>query len=307
MKQFIKDRLIESLKNILESSIIRIEKISPNADEITENLVYPYAKTLFTGINKIKRGLIENLTPQEKDYISSLFPNMLKIKTKEDFKTFSNIVHDPLIPHNLKNIYQLNRIDGKKNKVSIAFYYENEKTDEKTYAVVLNDTTIALNVASFGLLYLNELKKYIRHELVHLADPKYTDDELYSRIMNKDVNNNTVYYKLLHEFDAWSHQMISTIEENFNEISEPEYKAYMQKNIWLLVNDLKNNEYSTTYHNFKDNIVIRLFTTNGLKTKNVRVILKNFMIYLNAIDAWKTKPTLLKTFYKRLARVVPYK
>lgn len=306
MKDFIKQELNKELRLILESSIIKIENISPDADQVTEKLVYPYVKTLFSGINKIKRGLIKNLTPDESNKIRSLFPEMLKINKSEDLKKFESTVHDPLIPNDLKNIYKLNRIDGKKITVSVAFYYEKEKTNEKTYAVVIDDTTIALNAASFGLLYLNELKKYIRHELVHLSDPKYTDSELYSRITDKGGDDNVAYFKLLHEFDSWSHQIISTIEENFKEIDNPEDKMYFQRNIWALIDQLKNEGYSEAYYDFKDNAVTRLFSTNGLNIKNQRVILKNFIIYLNVLDSWKTKPTLFKTFLKRMARVIPY-
>jgi hypothetical protein len=51
---------------------------------------------------------------------------------------------------------------------------------------------------------------------------------------------------------------------------------------------------------------MRLFVTGGLKSKRMDVLTKIFTNYLNAINTWSTKPTLFRTFLKRMARVVPY-
>jgi hypothetical protein len=81
----------------------------------------------------------------------------------------------------------------------------------------------------------------------------------------------------------------------------------MEIKLWEVLSTLNNEDFFSAYNQFKDNPVIRLFTTAGLKTKNLNMVVKNFGNYLNAIDSWKTKPTMFKTFYKRLAKVVPYK
>jgi hypothetical protein len=305
MKDFIKIELKHKLNTILESSIIRIENISPDADKITNTILLPYIKKLYSAINKVKKGDIDKLSSDEKGKIKGLFPKLNKRKSINDITI---PFEGSLMPSSLENIYKVKKINGDEIPVSVAFFYDK---DDKTWATVCgNYDTICLNINSFSLHYFNEVKGFIRHELIHIYDPKVTNQDVASKIDQKysaSTSDSRSYHKLPHEFDSWSSQIIGIIEDNLKTIKDDGYRRYMEIKLWEVLSTLNNEDFFSAYNQFKDNPVIRLFTTAGLKTKNLNMVVKNFGNYLNAIDSWKTKPTMFKTFYKRLARVVPYK
>ena len=87
---------------------------------------------------------------------------------------------------------------------------------------------------------------------------------------------------------------------------DDEKKVDIIKNLWRVIDSLKTKTKSDLYNEYGAESVIRLFTLNGVKSKNNTMLRENFWQSLNVLTAWSTKPTLYKIFYKRLARFVPY-
>jgi hypothetical protein len=301
MKNFIKIKLNEALNVIDESNIITIEKISPNADEITKTMVYPVVNSLFRGINKLKRNEYDKLTTDEKTAILNVFPDIIDKKTKEFRKDYAQ-ADSYLTPNEFTNIYNVKTLNNKNIKVSLGFCFD-KKTSEIAYFDSGNKT-IVLNIANLSINNLNQLQSTIRHELVHSADPKVTNKKIRKNIDDKSDE----YFKLPYEFDSFTHEFVTTISNNLKLIDDEELKDSIVKNLWLIISDIKN-EWSPKllYKEFKDNAVIRLFSENGLTSKNINALKTNFFQFLLAANKWSTKPTLFDKFVSRLVRYVPYK
>lgn len=303
MKDFIKSKLIEALNVVDESNIVTIEKVSPNADEITQSVVYPIVKNLYRGINKLKRGEYENLTKEEKAAIVKVFPSMINRKRKEYNKDFS-LTDGYIRPLDFVKLYNVNTLDGKKRKVSVGFYYDKD-TSEVAYFEHGNNG-IAINIAKVNINNLNQLQSTIRHELIHSADPKVVNKKLRKKIDTSKGDED--YYKLPYEFDSFTHEFVTTISKNINLIEDGETKDALLKNLWILMGHLKNGfSANVLFNEFGDNALIRLFSEGGVTSKNIRGLRHNFFQFLTAANRWATKPTLFQRFEKRLVRYAPYK
>ena len=303
MKDFIKSKLTKALNLVDESNIVTIDKVSPNADEITQTVVYPIVKNLYRGINKLKKGEYENLTKEEKAAIIKVFPSMINRKTKEFRKDYS-LSDGYLRPLDFVKIYSVKTLDGKKKKVSVGFYYD-KKTNDIAYFEQGNNG-IAINIAKVNINNLNQLQSTIRHELIHSADPKVVNKKLRKTIDTNKTDDD--YHKLPYEFDSFTHEFVTTIDKNLNLIEDGETKDALLKNLWILINHLKNGfSANVLFNEFGDNAVIRLFSEGGVSSKNIRGLRHNFFQFLIAANKWATKPTLFQRFVKRLVRYAPYK
>ena len=111
-----------------------------------------------------------------------------------------------------------------------------------------------------------------------------------------------------YEFDSFSHEFITTIDKNLSQMQDGEDKDNLIKSLWFLVKNLKNGfSDNTLYKEYYDDAVIRLFSENGISSKNFRALRSNFFQFLNIVSSWATKPTLFDKFTNRLVRYVPYK
>jgi hypothetical protein len=301
MKDLIRTILFEYRNNIEESNIIDINKVSPNIDVITEKVLYPIINDLFRGINKIKRNQFDKLTDSEKSTILEIFPTIIDKKTKEFNKGFKITYDNAVINDKLIYLYNVKTLKGKDKKISIGLFYDD---DNLAY---MNDSILLLNTKNIGINGLTNLKSTVRHELIHAVDPKVNDAELYSRIESKYVNKSYQNYaKLAHEFDSFSHELITTIKDNLDMIDDGEKKIDIIKKLWLVIDSLKTKSKEELNDEYSYDNVIRLFTPNGVTSKNNTILRKNFWQGLSLLEAWKTKPTLYNVFYKRLVRFIPY-
>jgi len=301
MKDFIKSKIQEYLSVVDESNIVTIDKISPDADEITRRLVFPVVKALYRGINKIKRGEYQTLTSDEKDAINKIFPKIVNRKTKEYRKDF-DLSDGYTRPQNFFKIYRVKSLNGKNKRVSVGFFYD-KKTKDIAYFESENDG-IAINVAKLNINNLNQLESTIRHELIHAADPKVNKAKIRKNIDSKEIQ----YDKLPYEFDAFSHEFITTIDKNLKMLPEGETKNDLITSLWFIIQSLKNGfSANVLYKEYYNDAVIRLFSENGVTSKNFRALRHNFYQFVATAQSWATKPTLFDKFMKRLVRYVPYK
>lgn len=301
MKDFIKAKLLEHLTVVDESNIVTIDKISPNADEITRTVIFPFVKSLYRGINKLKRGDIQGLTQDEKIVINKTFPKIIDRKTKEFNKGFEYI-EGYIRPENFFKLYSVKTMDGKYKKVSVGFFYDENSNDIAYFET--GNYGIAINVAKLNINNLNQLESTIRHELIHAADPKVTKKKIRKNIDDKEMD----YDKLPYEFDAFSHEFITTIDKNLKMITDEELKNDLIVSLWYIVKNIKNGfSAKLMYREYYDDAVIRLFSENGVSSKNIRALRHNFYQFVSTAQSWATKPTLFDRFVNRLVRYVPYK
>jgi hypothetical protein len=301
MKDFIKSKLEEILQSVGESNIVTLDKISPKADELTREYVFPVVRNLFKGINKIKAGKFDELSKEEKSTIKNIFPYIINRKTKEFNKDFE-ISHGYHRPKEFFKLYTVKTLDGKTRKVSVGFFYDPKTSDIAYYESINNG--IAINVAKLSINNLNQLESTIRHELIHSADPKVNKLRLKKKIDQKEKE----YGKLPYEFDSFSHEFVTTIDKNISQLQDGEDKDNLIKSLWLLIKHLKNGfSAKVLYKEFYSDAVIRLFSENGVSSKNYRALRENFYQFLNISNSWATKPTLFDRFMNRLVRYVPYK
>jgi hypothetical protein len=297
MKDLIKTILLEYRENIKESNIIDIDKISPNADDITDKILYPIVNDLFRGINKIKRNQFDKLSESEKSIIFDVFPNILDKKTKEFNKDFKITYDNSVINDKLIYLYNVKTLKGVDKKISVGLFYDNDSI------AYMKDNLLLVNIKSIGVNDLNNLKLTIRHELIHAADPKLTNPN----IIAKDKGNSYVNYaKLDYEFDSFSHELITVVKDNINNINDEKKKLAIIKKLWEVIDSSKTKTKEELNYEYAHDSVIRLFTPNGVTSKNNTMLRSNFGEALTLLEAWKTKPTLYSTFYKRLARFIPY-
>lgn len=301
MKDFIKSKLLEYLTVVDESNIVTIDKVSPEADEITRTVVFPVVKSLYRGINKLKKGEQQNLTRDEKLVINKIFPQIINKKTKEFNKEFEHI--DGYIrPENFFKLYRIKTLDGKYKKVSVGFFYNKDSNDIAYFET--GNYGIAINVAKLNINNLNQLESTIRHELIHAADPKVTKKKIRKTIDSKE----TEYDKLPYEFESFTHEFITTIDKNLKMIDDEEIKNNLIVSLWYIVQNLKNGfSAKVLYKEYYNDGAIRLFSENGVTSKNIRGLRNNFYQFLATANSWATKPTLFDRFTKRLVRYVPYK
>jgi len=299
MKEFIKLRLIEYVEKIEESNIIDIDKIAPNADDITEEKLYPILNDLFRGINKIKRNQFDKLSDSEKSIIFNTFPNIINKKTKEYNKAFKVTYDNSVINDNLIYIYNVKTLKGVDKKISVGLFYDN---DNLAY---MKDSLLLLNIKNIGINGLNNLKLTVRHELIHAADPKV--DNAKPIVKDKNKRKQYVRYtKLDYEFDSFSHELITVVKDNVNNIANEEKKLEIIKKLWEVIDSVKTKTKEELSYEYASDSVIRLFTPDGLTSTNNTMLRSNFWQALNLLEAWKTKPTLYNMFYKRLTRFIPY-
>lgn len=309
-KELITKLLREGL--IDESNIVNIEKLLPNVDEITNKQVLPVVKILYTAIKKVKGGKYNELNGDEKGYLNTIFRGMVNTRTKELKSDYSIPSEDPTTIDNLTNVYNLKTLKGDETSVGVGFHYEPNNTSFASYMTMYN--WIIINMATVTPSSINELKSTIRHELVHAVDPKVLNPELYHK-MNPDVDtdsyNQQKYHKSLHEFDAFSHEMINVISKNFDKLkkydSDGQYKDSVCKQIWDIVDSIPTMGYETLVSKYDGELVTRFFTENGITLKSNNTIFSNFQGALILLDSWATKPTLYRRFKQRLVKYVPYK
>ena len=313
MKKFIKLKLRENLEIVDESNIITIDKISPNANEITRNLVYPVIKDLFRGINKLKRGDYDKLTDTEKNIVFSFFPKIFDEKTKKFDNNF-NLGGDYILPGKFNQIYDVKTLRGEDKKVSLGFYFDNKSEDVAFHISDDGEDDIVINAAKLSINNINQLESTIRHELIHSADPKVTDTDLRSKVDRKikDKDEDSIktvdYHNLAYEFDSFSHEFVTTISKNIELIADENIKNDLIKDLWLIIVSVKNREpVRKLYRKYSQQAVVRLFSEDGLSSKNYRALRDNFNVFLVATSDWASKPTLFNRFISRLVRFVPYK
>lgn len=301
MKDFIKHKIQEYLNIVDESNIVTIDKISPDADEITRNIVLPVAKALYRGINKLKRGEYEFLTSDEKKAINKIFPKILNRKTKEFRKDFE-VTDGYQRPEEFFKIYKIKTLDGKNKKISVGFYYNKNVNSIAYFETQYNG--IAINVAKLDINNLNQLESTIRHELVHSADPKVVNPKIRKSLDAKEIE----YAKQADEFDAFSHEFITTIDKNLKMIPEGETKDNLLISLWFIVTSLKNGfSEDVLFKEYYNDGIIRLFSENGVTSKNIRALRQNYFQFLSIAEIWAKKPTLFDKFMNRLVRYAPYK
>jgi hypothetical protein len=313
MKNFIKLKLRENLNIVDESNIITIDKISPNANEITRNLVYPVIKDLFRGINKLKRGDYDKLTNSEKNIVFSFFPKIFNKKTKKFDNNFE-VESGYILPNKFNQIYDVKTLRGEDKKISLGFYYSNKSDDIAFHISDNGEDDIVINIAKLSINNLNQLESTIRHELIHSADPKVIDTDLRSKADRKlndkegaDIKSSD-YHKLAYEFESFSHEFVTTISKNVENIADEDIKNDLIKDLWAIIVSIKNLEStSRIYRKYSQHLVIRLFSEEGLASKNYRALRDNFLLFLGATNDWASKPTLFNRFISRLVRFVPYK
>jgi len=300
MKDFIKSKLLEVL-NVDESNIITIDRVSPDADEITRTVVFPIVKSLYRGINKIKRGEHQSLTNDEKNTIKKIFPKIVDNKTKTFNKNFET-VGAYVRPGDFYKIYKVKTLRGSNKRISVGFFYYKNANNIAYFETENNG--IAINVAKLSMNNLNQLESTIRHELIHAADPKVVNKKIAKNFNDKEIE----YDKLPYEFDAFSHEFITTITKNLNLVTDEETKNDLIKSLWYIIQSLKNGfSANVLYKEYYSDGVIRLFTENGVSSKNFRGLRHNFYQFVATAQNWATKPTLFDKFMKRLVRYVPYK
>lgn len=301
MKDFIKSKIQEYLSVVDESNIITIDKVSPGADQITRNIVFPVVKSLYRGINKLKRNEYQSLTPEEKSAIVRIFPKIIDKKTKAFNKKF-DFSHGYTRPESFYKIYKVKSLTGKNKRISVGFFYDKETNDIAYFESENNG--IAINVAKLNINNLNQLESTIRHELIHSADPKVTKEKIRKNIDSKEIK----YDKLPYEFDAFTHEFITTIDKNLKMVPEGDTKNDLIISLWFIVQSLKNGfSARVLYKEYYNDGIIRLFSENGLTSKNLKALRHNFYQFVATAESWATKPTLFDMFMKRLVRYVPYK
>lgn len=301
MKDFIKNKLVEYLSVVDESNIVTIEKVSPNADEITRTVVFPVVKSLYKAINKLKRGELDNLTRDEKIVINKIFPEAINKKEKGFNKEF-DYVEGYFRPENFFKLYSVKTLDGRYKKVSVGFFYDKNTNDIAYYETQHNG--IAINIAKVNINNLNQLESTMRHELIHAADPKVIKKKIRKNIDSKEIE----YDKLPYEFDSFTHEFITTIDKNLKLVEDGEIKDELITSLWFIVKSLKNGFSSKLlFREYYNDGIIRLFSENGVKSNNIKALRHNFYQFIATAENWATKPTLFDRFMKRLVRYVPYK
>lgn len=309
-KELITKLLREGLVD--ESNIVNIDRLLPNVDEITNKQVVPVIKILYNAIKKVKGGKYGELKADEKAYINAIFRGMVNRTTKEFKPEFSVPRKDPTTIDELTKIYNLKTLKGDETTVGVGFYYD--PTDKSFAAYMGMYNWIVINMAMITPLAMNEIKSTIRHELVHAVDPKVIDPELYYKL-NPDVGtdsyNQEKYHKSLHEFDAFSHELINTIAKNFEKVKkydkDGQYEDTFTKQIWDIVDSIPTRGYERVLTQYNGDMVTRFFTENGITLTSNKTLHTNFQSALTLLYSWSTKPTLYKKFKQRLVRYVPYK
>lgn len=296
-----------------ESNIVDIERLLPDVDRITNTKLIPIIKTLYNGIRKIKTNKFDTLTSEELENVKLIFKGIFNTRTKKFNDGYKLELTDTVGFGNLTNLYKLKTLKGDDTEVSVGFYYDEDSSATANFVPDWN--WIVVNIAAMNPLAMNELKSTIRHELVHAVDPKIINSDLYWKLNPEDGDKGgddlQRYHKKLHEFDAFTQEIINNIIKNLNKLdkydTEGIHRNAVISDIWNIVDSIPHNDVMDLYHNYGSRLVSRFFTENGLLLKSNKTLTTNFHNALKILKDWSTKPTMYKRFRQRLVRYVPYK
>lgn len=229
------------------------------------------------------------------DKISNYMYNLYKDEIKDDYFWFNmnknkRKYKDIGGTEVLDNCFDVTGPNGESKKISVTIhnpshglsYYPAGSYEEE-------DNTITIRIDKLN--NINSIKEILIHELIHATDPKIT--KKISKIVNNDVSK---YIKSEHEFDAFSNQIVTTIEDFLESAQDKEKYISLLKSYFSTIPD-----YSRRY-NSKEFISI---DTIDKKYKELKTIFgDNFERLFDIMIEWATKPTLYKRFLQRVSRVL---
>lgn len=184
---------------------------------------------------------------------------------------------------------------GEDRGVSLGLY--NDPEDGSGGGVEVIDNALAVVVNMANIQDLRSFTDTVKHEIIHMMDPKLTDPQVYTGLEPRDADptiNYPKYVKTPREFDAFSSVLISKIKENLDEKSDniqQDSKAIIQ-----LFSDLASQELRTVALNPKYRPLIKYFSDKTDSNNS----LGEFVNELGMAKTWADKPTLYKQFLKRL-------
>jgi len=275
-------------------------QINPNIYEVSEST--DLSESTQVGLNekivKIPDSVLQN-TRKVYDYINK---NLEKLR-KDTEGGWEKALKDPI----LKDIFKLKDLKGNDVSVSVVIY--NDPADRSEALMDASTDTLYVNIKTPP--NYNKLKDTIEHELVHAVDPKVRDSRVYygdengkgglekkSSEPGEDDTSYTKYVKSPWEFDAFTAPLINKISSNLRKMGDRQ-KKYRQ----LLINlfsDIRTKDYQELAASDKYVPLAWLFTKEDIDEENWSDVWDEYLIELDKISRWATKPTLYKQFLKRL-------
>jgi hypothetical protein len=207
--------------------------------------------------------------------------------------------NDPFIPSTYKKYLKFNDLSGKPIEVSIGYY--NNPNDAGAGRMNTQTDTMLINIAAFGdkddFLDLGE------HELVHAMDPKVRDIKIFGKMYPKKGaepdQNADKYLKSPWEFDAFTAPLVNKLKGNLNRAGRS--KTQDLQRLLQMFSDLRTKSVEDVSTDEKYTPLAYFFTKRDWNDdKEWANIFRDFVIELNKVKAWITKPTLYKKFLQRL-------
>jgi hypothetical protein len=205
------------------------------------------------------------------------------------------------IPEQLDSLFTYKNHNNEESVVSIGFYYDLNKDAGIAIAYIDSETNqvIGINLAKLSITSLYDINNTIKHELVHIIDPKVFKKDIFDKLTNnKNVDNLDTYYKLPYEFDAFSYELITTIKSNLKHLDKSKINSIIN-----IIQDLKDNSLDYVIDKYSNEETLNVFIDNGFDEKNKNDF-KRIKNSIEPIKAWWTKPTMIKTFFKRLSKII---
>lgn len=216
----------------------------------------------------------------------------------------------------IEDYFNVTTLDGEDINVSVWLYYN----PKERFNALAHNGDIYVNVAMLD--NARQFEEVIKHELVHLMDPKLRKSDLRSKLLSKgkvvDTGNFKnpeyvkKYYKDVSEFDSFTTQLVGRVRDNLNQTGK--FSRELKSKLIKLLNNIKTEKFEdlitdegyTKEYKVNGEVwdTIRLMSNieswDGNSTDWENKILEDFWVTYNILSAWATKPTLYKLFLKRL-------
>jgi hypothetical protein len=258
-----------------------LESKAPEIPEDVKKKIDYYAKFIFDSIHRLS-------------------PETLKELMEEFKKGYSFFIDE--------EAFIIKDFNGKEKKIGLLLCGEQKnknftgfyRHDENNIYIVYNP-----NITE------DDIKVMLNHELIHAMDPK--GEKLTTASMEKAHKDELAYYKSLHEFDAYSRNIIDMIEKNINKKDvSARFKIYTSKQFIKFLSEL-----NVMGDFFKGDIKKRIdefYKKHDMLCEKYEDDLSwlfdkkdVFEHYVLIMMAWATKPTLFKRFMQRVAHVLQTK
>jgi len=275
---------------ILESKIHDLEIIFGDIDSKINTILKPFLNNILPILEKIKKE--EGLNKSETNIIKSIFYKFFDKRNKNSYK---HNYEFPKILNEFTNFFMYST----EKTIDIGFFYDSAENSNLAVALIENENygILCINLAKLNKNVLHIINNTIKHELVHFIDPKVRNINLYNKLATQKLDTLDNYYKLPYEFDAYSYEIINTIKNNRKYLND-----IIVEDIWNIIKDLKTDSIDSVVNKYKNNEAIKMFIYDNSMSNDD--LIECFKSIIEPIKYWWTKPTMIKTFYKRLANVL---